>query len=43
MEEEQGSAPEEPQYVTTAREEIGPLLAEQRKTTELKVIKFIKY
>ncbi|XP_058633667.1 kinesin-like protein KIF19 isoform X3 [Onychostoma macrolepis] len=35
-EEEQGSGPEEPQYVTTAREEIGPLLAEQRKTMELK-------
>ncbi|XDV14684.1 hypothetical protein PO909_014897 [Leuciscus waleckii] len=27
---------EEPQYVTSAREEIGPLLAEQRKTMELK-------
>uniref|UniRef100_A0A671KYZ4 Si:dkey-26i13.8 n=1 Tax=Sinocyclocheilus anshuiensis TaxID=1608454 RepID=A0A671KYZ4_9TELE len=35
-EEEQGSGPEEPQYVTAAREEIGPLLAEQRKTMELK-------
>ncbi|XP_009304780.1 kinesin-like protein KIF19 [Danio rerio] len=35
-EEEQESMPEEPQYVTAAREEIGPLLAEQRKTMELK-------
>uniref|UniRef100_A0A8C1MLX0 Kinesin-like protein KIF19 n=1 Tax=Cyprinus carpio TaxID=7962 RepID=A0A8C1MLX0_CYPCA len=35
-EEEQESGPEEPQYVTAAREEIGPLLAEQRKTMELK-------
>ncbi len=42
-EEEQESAPEEPQHVTTAREEIGPLLAEQRKTTELKVIHSITY
>ncbi|XP_052438989.1 kinesin-like protein KIF19 [Carassius gibelio] len=35
-EEEQESGPEEPQFVTAAREEIGPLLAEQRKTMELK-------
>ncbi|XP_067298144.1 kinesin-like protein KIF19 [Pseudorasbora parva] len=35
-EEEQESGPEEPQYVTAAREEIGPLLAEQSKTMELK-------
>ncbi|XP_073698569.1 kinesin-like protein KIF19 [Garra rufa] len=35
-EEELESGPEEPQYVTAAREEIGPLLAEQRKTMELK-------
>ncbi|XP_067259891.1 kinesin-like protein KIF19 [Chanodichthys erythropterus] len=34
--EEQESGPEEPQYVTAAREEIGSLLAEQRKTMELK-------
>lgn len=35
-EEEQESGSEEPQYVTAAREEIGPLLAEQSKTMELK-------
>ncbi|TRY81504.1 hypothetical protein DNTS_009913, partial [Danionella cerebrum] len=36
VEEEQESESVEPQYVTAAREEIGPLLAEQKKTTELK-------